>query len=164
MAGRAQPPAIAIGCIKHKQLVLESLEPALYKLPRIVKHLTKQGDLQGIAIDAPLIIKNASGQRECEKALSRDYGGRKASCHTSNKRLNPEALSVELSSILQSQGFHHLVTSEWQIECSPHPAIIECFGLPERLAYKKGSVADRKAGQIELANLILSLECSKLFL
>ena len=52
--------------------------------------------------------------------------------------------------------------NKWQIECYPHPAIIECFDLPERLAYKKGSVADRKLGQIELAKLILSLECSRL--
>ena len=159
--GKHNPSAIAIGCIQNNQLVLESLEPAVYELSRIVEQLTKHGDLQGIAIDAPLIIKNELGQRECEKALSRDYGGRKASCHTSNKRLYPEALSVKLSSILQTQGFDHLATSKWQIECYPHPSLIECFDLPERLAYKKGSVADRKAGQIELANLILSLECSK---
>ena len=103
----------------------------------IVEQLTKQADLQGIAIDAPLIINNETGQRQCEKALSRDYGGRKASCHTSNKRLYPDALSVKLSSILYTQGFEHLATSKWQIECYPHPAIIECFALPERLAYKK---------------------------
>lgn len=160
--GEHNPSAVAIGCIQSNQLVLESLEPTVYGLTRIVEHLTKQEGLQGIAIDAPLIIKNESGQRGCEKALSREYGSRKASCHTSNKRLYPEALSVELSSILQAQGFDHLAMNKWQIECYPHPAIIECFDLPERLAYKKGSVADRKLGQIKLARLILSLERSRL--
>lgn len=160
--GEHNPSAIAIGSVEHNQLILESLEPAVYGLSGIVEQLTKQADLQGIAIDAPLIINNETGQRQCEKALSRDYGGRKASCHTSNKRLYPDALSVKLSSILYTQGFEHLATSKWQIECYPHPAIIECFALPERLAYKKGSVADRKAGQIELATLILSLERSRL--
>lgn len=160
--GEYNPSAIAIGSIKHNQLILESLEPAVYGLSRIVDQLTEQVDLQGIAIDAPLIINNETGQRGCEKALSRDYGGRKASCHTSNKKLYPNALSVRLSSILQTQGFKHLSLCKWQIECYPHPAIIECFDLPERLAYKKGSVADRKAGQNELAKLILSLERSRL--
>ena len=48
----------------------------------------------------------------------------------------------------------------WQIECYPHTSIIECFGLPERLSYKKGNVADKKAGQIKLASFILALEKS----
>lgn len=159
--GERNPSAIAFGSIKHNRLILESLEPTVYGLARIIEQLTKQECLQGIAIDAPLIIKNDTGQRLCEKALSRDYGGRKASCHTSNKRLYPEALSVKLSTVLQTHGFNHLAPCKWQIECYPHPAIIECFNLPERLAYKKGSVAERKAGQIELARLILSLEHSK---
>lgn len=49
---------------------------------------------------------------------------------------------------------------KWQIECYPHPAIIECFGLPERLAYKKGKISSKKSGQIALANYILNLEYS----
>lgn len=107
-----------------------------------------------------MIIENQTGQRECEKLLSRDYGSRKACCHTSNQSLYPEALSVSLSSSLQLLGYQHLSSVRWQIECYTHPAIIECFGLPERLAYKKGRVADKKAGQIKLASFILALENS----
>ena len=50
----------------------------------------------------------------------------------------------------------------WQIECYPHPAIIEIFDLNERLKYKKGKVAEKKAGQKELAQMILALRDSKL--
>ena len=48
----------------------------------------------------------------------------------------------------------------WQIECYPHPAIIETFGLNERLKYKKGQVQEKRQGQIELAGLIRQLESS----
>lgn len=158
--GERNSSAIAIGSINGKQLVLESLEPSIFGITPILNLVSSVDDLSGIAIDAPLIIENDFGQRDCEKALSRDYGSRKASCHTSNRSLYPEALSTRLSSRLHDMGFAHLATDKWQIECYPHPAIIECFGLSERLAYKKGKVANKKSGQIALANFILSLELS----
>lgn len=42
-----------------------------------------------VAVDAPLIIGNPTGQRPCETALGRRYGAREASCHTSNRSLYP---------------------------------------------------------------------------
>lgn len=158
--GDKNPSAIAIGTLSGSNLILERLEPAILGVSNILELVVNQKDISGIAIDAPLVIENQTGQRECEKALSRDYGARKASCHTSNLSLYPDALSVNLSSSLQSLGYEHLSSDLWQIECYPHPTIIECFGLPERLAYKKGSVADKKAGQIKLASFILALEHS----
>lgn len=56
--------------------------------------------------------------------------------------------------------FSHLTGERWQIECYPHPAIIEIFGLTERLKYKKGIVADRRAGQKKLAALLRELNGS----
>lgn len=44
---------------------LVSLEPVLAKIDR-------QSGLQGVAIDAPLIIRNASGQRPCERLIGGD--------------------------------------------------------------------------------------------
>ncbi|WP_295891767.1 DUF429 domain-containing protein [uncultured Vibrio sp.] len=158
--GDKNPSAIAIGVLDGDKLTLDQLEPATLGMSNILELVANQKEIVGIAIDAPLVIENQTGQRECEKSLSRDYGSRKASCHTSNLSLYPDALSVNLSSSLQSLGYEHLSSKRWQIECYPHPAIIECFGLPERLAYKKGSVADKKAGQLTLANLILALENS----
>lgn len=48
----------------------------------------------------------------------------------------------------------------WQIECYPHPAIVEMFGLPERHKYKKCTVAERRFGQIQLEMMIKSLATS----
>lgn len=158
--GENNPSAIAIGMLNGERLTLEILKPTILGLVDLLDFLSEQQNLCGIAIDAPLVIENQAGQRKCEKLLSRDYGSRKASCHTSNKALYPNALSVRLSSQLRAEGFQHLVSEQWQIECYPHPAIIECFGLSERLAYKKGKVANRKSGQIALANFILQLELS----
>ncbi len=158
--GEKNPSAIAVGCLINNELSLQILEPKVLGLSAILDLITNQKGLSGIAIDAPLIIENDSGQRECEKALSRDYAGRKASCHASNKSLYPNSLSVNLSLYLNKKGFQHLADEQWLIECYPHPAMIECFALPERLVYKKGKVADKKVGQIALARYILALESS----
>ncbi|MDN3617390.1 DUF429 domain-containing protein [Vibrio gallaecicus] len=158
--GEKNPSAIAIGTLSGSNLRLNQLEPAIFGISEILEIIASQKEICGVAIDAPLVIKNQTGQRECEKSLSRDYGARKASCHTSNLSLYPDALSVNLSSSLSSLGLQHLSLKRWQIECYPHPAIIECFDLQERLAYKKGSVADKKEGQIKLANFITTLESS----
>lgn len=154
------PSSIAIGNLSSNTLSVEKIEPSVIGLNKIVEIIANQTALSGLAIDAPLIINNESGQRECEKALSRDYGSRKASCHTSNKKLYPDALSVSLSRSLKSFGYDHLSKNKWMLECYPHPAIIECFGLTERHLYKKGNVADKKLGQIELANMISKLAFS----
>ena len=44
-----------------------------------------------VAIDAPLIILNETGQRACETAVGKRYGNRHASCHTSNMTLYPDS-------------------------------------------------------------------------
>jgi len=122
--------------------------------------LTQQVDLRGVAIDAPLIIRNLTGQRLCEREIGRVYGSRKASCHTSNLSIYPSAASVALSKSLLQRGFGHLNSDRWQIEVYPHPAIIEIFGLSERLLYKKGNVDVRRQGQIALARMLNSLSTS----
>jgi len=137
---------------------------ALAGLDEILDIVHQEGDVQGVAIDAPLIITNQSGARSCERALSRVYGARWASTHSSNLTLYPNPSSATLSRRLQEKGFKHLSCSNggrWQLECYPHPAIIEIFGLSKRLPYKKGSVAERKQGQSNLARYIKSLEESQ---
>jgi predicted RNase H-like nuclease len=151
------PTAIAIGSIQDNCLNIESIYPKVFGLEAINAVILETNNVKGIAIDAPLIIDNVSGQRDCERELSTVYGARKASCHTSNKTLYPNAKSVSLSKSLFESGYSHLEGAKWQIECYPHPAIIECFGLQERLLYKKGIVSTRKNGQIQLASYIQAL-------
>lgn len=154
------PTAIAVGILEEGHLTVSAVEVSVLSVSQIAEKLLSAGELAGVAVDASLIIPNVSEQRACEKEISRCYGGMGASCHASNTTLYPEAASVSLSQKLYSNGFEHLGESKWQIECYPHPAIIEIFGLSRRLAYKKGRVADKKSGQKQLAQLVKSLSCS----
>lgn len=156
--------ALAIGGLHGGMFRIEIVYEALAGLDEIVDVVHQEGGVQGVAIDAPLIITNQSGQRLCERELSKVYGGRGASCHSSNLTLYPNPTSLTLSTRLQEKGFKHLmpaVRGRWQLECYPHPAIIEIFGLSERLPYKKGRVAEKKQGQANLAKHIKSLEESQ---
>ena len=116
---------------------------------------------KGIAIDAPLIVNNISGQRICEKLLSKEYSGRGASCHSTNLTSYSNSDGVNLSNKLNDHGFAHLnCTGKFQIECYPHPALIEIFSLKYRLKYKKGNIIERQNRQGILADRIMSLKQS----
>ena len=154
------PTAIAIGTYDGDILQVTDVHASVLPVDDILNKLLDIKGLTGVAIDASLIIPNVTGQRACERELSAHYGKMGASCHSSNLTLYPDAASVELSRKLEEHDFKHLDTEKWQIECYPHPAIIEIFGLPERLKYKKGRVAEKKAGQKQLASLIASLSNS----
>lgn len=152
--------AAAVGQLEGDVLSVHDLSEDLDSLGAVVEFVGSYANVSGLAIDAPLIINNITGQRSCEKELSRMYGARKASCHTSNLTLYPGAPSVELGNMFTQQGFAHLgqpEQSHWQVECYPHPAIIEIFGLAERHLYKKGDAAAKREGQIKLAELIRRL-------
>ena len=153
------PTALAIGSLKGSELELTAIAKDLFGIAPIVTYLNNLPDLYGIAIDGPLIIENSSGQRKCETLIGQEYGSRHASCHTSNLTLFPKADSVQLSRTLASQGFQHLgaATGRWQLECYPHPALIELFNLKVRHQYKKGSVSAKRRGQCELAEFLLRL-------
>jgi predicted RNase H-like nuclease len=102
-----------------------------------------------IAIDGPLVIPNVSGQRVCELALSRQFGARHASCHSSNSTLYPDAGSVRLAAWLASTGFVHAGTPVGErvmLEVYPHAAYVTLFDLPSIIRYKKGASAERCAG------------------
>ena len=156
------PTAIATGTYDGGILRATHVNASVLGVDGIVDRLLDINGLTGVAVDASLIIPNVTGQRACERELSSHYGKMGASCHASNLTLYPDAASVALSRKLEEHGFKHLDTEKWQIECYPHPAIIEIFGLPERLKYKKGRVAEKKAGQKQLASHISSLSNSSI--
>lgn len=158
--GEKNSSAIAVGRVTNEQLNLESVVPAIKGFEAIKAHVLAIPELTGIAIDAPLIIKNETGQRACESELAKYYAARKASCHASNTALYPDAFSVKISEALLNEGFEHFQGNKWQFECYPHPALIEMFSLKERHLYKKGSVTEKKDGQIALSALLERLSHS----
>ncbi|ACX96138.1 DUF429 domain-containing protein [Halothiobacillus neapolitanus] len=155
----SHPTAIAFGELQNDQLTLIAIQPDLLGLSCIQNALESAPDLRGVAIDAPTIITNQYGARACERELARCYGGRKAGCHPTNRDRYPEADSVALSDWLAHRRHEHACqqATKWQIECYPHPALIEIFQLAERHLYKKGPVPARQQGQIELAQRLKSL-------
>jgi len=106
-----------------------------------------------IAIDAPLIVVNVSGQRPCETEIGRRFGGNHASAHTSNLALFPDPGGVRLARALLEKGFEHPreslpaadLAAKLMVEVYPHPAQIRLFDLKTILKYKKGRVASRRA-------------------
>lgn len=155
--------AAAAASLQGTTLTLHDLKNDLDSVDAVTAFVTSHPETRGVAVDASLIINNQTGQRVCERELGRVYGSRKATCHASNRTLYPEPCSVDLAGRLARHGYSHLGPpgeSRWQIECYPHPAIIEIFGLAERYRYKKGDVASRRDGQVGLAGLIRQLERS----
>lgn len=158
--GDEKPSAIAVGQLTGRTLSVREIEPALIGLESLLEFMEGCGRLHGVAVDASLIIHNKTGQRPCEKELARVYASRGAACHASNLTLYPDPFSVRFSRELEFRGFAHLAKKQWQIECYPHPSLIEIFSLPKRLKYKKGKVEEKKQGQCRLAELLTSLSGS----
>ncbi|WP_417438944.1 DUF429 domain-containing protein [Idiomarina sp.] len=157
------PTGIAFGKLKGDVVTVTDIAHDVLTPDSICEEF-KGRRVEGVAIDAPTIINNQTGMRECEKAIGRSFGQKKASCMPSNLEKYPNHPAVELSQKLETQGFQHLTTDKkFQVECYPHPAIINMFGLPERLKYKKKKgmkVADQVHGQRRLGWLLRSLENS----
>ena len=151
---------IAVGLLNERTLSVKSIFSNIKGNNKVIEIVDSESSLCGIAIDAPLIIKNRLSSRPCEKSLSAKYGRKFAGAFPSNLSRFPDASSVRLSQQLESQGYSHLGDpgkTAWQVECYPHPALIEIFDLEQRLPYKKGTVQDKRDGQIRLAGLIRGL-------
>lgn len=107
-----------------------------------------------IAIDAPLVIANVDGQRPCETLIGKRFGARHGSAHTSNLTLYPNAGSVRFENMLRANGFSHnpcpstdkRKSGKWFFEVYPHPAQLVLFDLDQIIKYKKGTVAQKRAG------------------
>jgi predicted RNase H-like nuclease len=94
-----------------------------------------------VAIDAPLVVTNATGQRSCERMVSQQFGRFGASCHTSNlgrSWFNPprgatladrHGWGIDATRVGTEQ---HPVA----LEVYPHPAMVALFALDRVIAYK----------------------------
>jgi predicted RNase H-like nuclease len=107
-----------------------------------------------VAVDASLIVRNEAGQRPCERAIGARFGRFGAACHSTN-RARPHFDSGErLVRSLAREGFEHGLPlrgakrrpGRWLIEVYPHPAMVRLFALERVIHYKKGALAERRAG------------------
>lgn len=113
-----------------------------------------------VAIDAPLIVKNPTGHRPCERDLNRDFqrfdaGARPAFTerpefkHPRGARI-AAALGLDLDPSSPS--------SRRAIEVYPHPATVALFGLDKTLKYKRGTFGDRQRELLRLMTFIEDLD------
>lgn len=106
-------------------------------------------------IDAPLLY---SSQRKAESKIARMFGKYKAAAyHPSLAVSQGYTAGIDLAKALKARGFtldpERILdgnkASRTALEVFPHTIHVRLFNLDERLKYKKGRVADKKAGLLQ---------------
>jgi predicted RNase H-like nuclease len=116
-----------------------------------------------IAVDAPLLIPNATGTRLCDRLTHQYFGRYHAGCYPANLGRPFAERTVRFGKNLETRGFNHAPTMEsqkigrYQIEVFPHPAMIHLFQLSRILKYKKGNLAEKKAELQKLQHYIQTI-------
>jgi len=116
-----------------------------------------------VAVDAPTIIRNPSGQRPAERLLNAAFRRYGLGCHPANLGRPFAARTNAFAAALEELGFRHAPRLEarspgrFQIEVFPHAAIVSLFGLDYRLKYKKGTVPERVVQLRRLRGFLFTL-------
>jgi predicted RNase H-like nuclease len=114
------------------------------------------------AIDAPTVIRNATGIRPAERELNRDFRRFHAGCHAANLGRPFAQDVIGFSRRLEVAGFQHgadmpaRADGRFQIEVHPHAACVSLFQLPRIVKYKRGTRDIRAAGLRRLRRLMLT--------
>ncbi|NYG54996.1 DUF429 domain-containing protein [Nocardioides perillae] len=117
-----------------------------------------------VAVDAPLIVVNETGNRPCEAELNRDFRAYEAGAHPAN-RGKPEFRETPRGARLAARLGLDIdpvsASGRRAIEVYPHPATVALFDLPRTLKYKAKpgrALADLRAELLRLVELLESLE------
>lgn len=135
----------------------------------------REAEVLVIAVDAPLVVPNETGERPVEREMRRRFARQHAGCHPANRRLlgNPprgerlchllcEELGVAVATA-PSRGTACRVV----FEVYPHAAMVKLWGLPRILEYKarKGrGIAYRREQMQEYIRLLSRLPAPHLHL
>lgn len=109
-----------------------------------------------VAVDAPLVVVNASGNRPCEAELNRDFRRFDAGAHPANTGLAWFAdggRGARLCAALDLDLDPRSPGPRRAIEVYPHAASVVLFGLPKTLKYKQK--AGREVGTLQSELLTL---------
>ena len=114
-----------------------------------------------VAIDAPLIVTNPSGNRPAEAALNKDFARFDAGAHPANTG-KPEFRDLPRGAgLCQAMGLDMNPRSGRRrraVEVYPHPATVALFGLGRTLKYKNKPGRDLDGLRVELLTLMGLLE------
>ncbi|HWB72587.1 MAG TPA: DUF429 domain-containing protein [Egibacteraceae bacterium] len=154
--GRRNPTglcAVEDGAVVESSLARDDDEILAWLRPHV-------GDGCVVAVDAPLVVRNATGSRPCEKALNRCFGRFHAGCYPSNTtRVPPRAERLAAALDLPVDPFFAAGSQVRRaIEVYPHAALVALFALDRTLKYKarRGRTVECRHG--EFARLLGLLE------
>ncbi len=106
-------------------------------------------------VDAPLVVTNRSGMRECEKEVGRRYGRWKVSCNASNLGLRGVLAGVALTTQLAPSGWRYASGADgppaggrWMYEVFPYLALV---GAPELGYDRERPIYKRRPRHLEPA-------------
>ncbi|MGN6575922.1 MAG: DUF429 domain-containing protein [Nocardioides sp.] len=117
-----------------------------------------------VAIDAPLVVPNATGNRPCEAALNRDFARFDAGAHPSNTgkpELAGEPRGARVARLLGLDIDPASTRGRRAVEVYPHPATVALFRLGRTLKYKNKpgrTLARMRAELLRLVELLEGLE------
>lgn len=128
----------------------------------IVEHLASYVDQDClVAIDAPIIVRNETGNRPAEAALNKDFARFDAGAHPSNTgkpefRDQPRAARIAARMGLDTNPSSG--RARRAIEVYPHPATVVLFRLGRTLKYKDKPGRDLEMLRGELLRLLSLVE------
>lgn len=114
-----------------------------------------------VAIDAPLVVTNPSGNRPCEADLNRTFRRFDAGAHPANTGLAWFAdggRGAQLCAALDLELDPRAPSSRRALEVYPHAASVVLFDLPKTLKYKQKPGRDFALLRSELLRLIGLIE------
>ncbi|MCR6032679.1 DUF429 domain-containing protein [Nocardioides sp. zg-579] len=156
--GERQPTGLAVldedGALVHVSAVRTDDEIAEQLAPYV------EGPCL-VAIDAPLIVRNETGSRPAEKALTRDFRRFEAGCHPSNLSKPEFRDGPRGARVCKRLGLDMDPRSgraRRAIEVYPHPATVVLFGLERTLKYKDKRGRDVDLLRSELLRLMDHVE------
>jgi len=112
-----------------------------------------------VAIDAPIIVNNPTGNRPCESLVNRHFAKYHASCHSANLSKPHFANGTRALRLANALGLTIDAGADRRaVEVYPHPAIVVLFDLPKILQYKHKPGRDLDHLRRELLRLLDHLE------
>ncbi len=132
-----------VGAALHDDAIIDAVAPYV------------QGECL-VAIDAPLIVANPTGQRAAERALNADFSRFHAGAHSANTGIPVFSSGIRGARIAEALGLDMNPSStaaRRAIEVYPHPATIALFRLGRTLKYKHKP--NRSFGQLQSEQLRL---------
>jgi len=123
--------------------------------------------LSAIAIDAPIIVRNQTGMRACERDLSRDFRQFHAGTHPTNMgrpsmQPQPRAMRLAIEQGWGTDGFSAASADcPVALEVYPHSSMVGLFRLDRVIAYKgkRGRTLESRSEQFERLFDLMELHC-----